>query len=183
MTTTAVVGPRTGDKMSLYHNTGDYGTPTWVEICDIGDLSVDGFKRAMALLERRCNQFGKNIPSLFDPISFNFKLVHGLNSTIFHRMLSDHWYGSPREYAILNDDIAADGAEGLRLPALFEEFPWDQPLKDISNHQCKLSLAYMRYGDTEIDPAWVSASSSALTTSTSITTSTTAAPTTTTTTT
>lgn len=182
--TTAIAGPRTGDKMKLYHNTGTYETEVWVEICEIGDLSVDGFKRAVALLERRCKQWGKNIASLMDPISFGFKLVHGLSMDIFHRMLTDHIYGYVREYLILNDDIAADGAEGLRLPSIFEEFPWDQPLKDVSSHQCKLSLSYMVDANSvEIDPAWVEATSSAVSASTDITTSTTAAPTTTTTTT
>ena len=162
-------GPKTGDKMKLYHNTGTYETPVWAEICEIGDLSVDNFKRAVALLERRCSQFGKNLPSLLDPISFTFKLLYGLSSTIFYRMMTDHWYGYSREYAILDGDLAIDGTEGLRLPAIFEEFPWDQPLKDVSSHQCKLSLAYKLDANlAEINPAWVEASSSTLTVSTDI---------------
>lgn len=180
--TTAIAGPRTGDKMKLYINLGNHETEVWTEVCNIGDLSVGDFKRAVALLERRCKQFGKNLPSLMDPISFNFKLIHDPDSTVFDAMITDFFYGYAREYAILNDSMLADGAEGLRLPAIFEEFPWDQPLKDVSSHACKLSLTYMEdAGGIEIDPEWVVSASSAVSAGGSVSSTTTTTTTTTTT--
>jgi hypothetical protein len=171
--------------MKLYINTGTHETEVWSVICNIGDLSVGDLKRAVALLERRCSNWGKNLASLMDPIGFNFKLIHDVDAVNFNVLLTAFMYGTVYEFAIMNDDILADGAEGLRLPAIIEEFPWDQPLKDVSSHAVKLSLAYKQdVNNVEIDPEWVIAASGDVTQggSFSATTTTTAAPTTTTTT-
>jgi hypothetical protein len=153
-----VVGARTGANMFLYLNGGTNASPVWTAICEIGDLNVD-MKRAVAVVERRCNAWSKNIPSLLDVIGVTFKMIHGLGVTQYMMIRSLFFSGAACQYAIMNNAITVAYTEGLVLPALVEEFPWDQPLKDVVNHQVKLSTAMMFESlydeDTEVDPYWM----------------------------
>lgn len=154
----AMVGPRTGSNMFLYINDGTITVPAWELICEIGDLNVD-LKRSQAVVERRCSAWSKNIPSLLDVVGVTFKMIHGLGAADFV-LIRDLFFNSyPAQFAIMNSPITDNDAEGLVLPAGVEEFPWDQPLKDVVNHQVKLSTAMMFEDDydetSEVDPYWM----------------------------
>ena len=151
--TAAMTGPRTGKKMCAYLNTGTVATPVWDTVDEIGDLNLD-WKRAVATLERRANEFAKVLPSLFDVIGVTFKLHYGLDTTTYDLIRADFVNGDVNEWAIMDTDITHTGAQGLRLPVLVEEFPWAQPLTDVAGHDVKLSCAYMEESSTEVDPSW-----------------------------
>jgi hypothetical protein len=57
------------------------------------------------------------------------------------------------EWAIMSNPIAYDSI-GLRCPFIVEQFPWDQPLEDVSGHDVRLAIGYMVSGGTEVDPSW-----------------------------
>lgn len=147
-------GPKTGHRMKAYINTGTVATPTWTLVCEIGDLSIPDLSRGLAELKRRCKDYTKNLATLIQSISVEFRLHHGLGATVFDQIVSDFFAGTPSEWAIMNGDITTSDNEGLRLPALVEQFPWDQPLEDVSGHDVRLAIAYMEESATEVDPSW-----------------------------
>ncbi|MGW8178346.1 MAG: hypothetical protein ACWGQW_06210 [bacterium] len=153
---TLQTGPRTGHRMKFYYNSATIETPTWVEVGNIEDLDVD-YKRSMATIERRANDFAKNLPSLVDVIGVSFKLFFGFDkATIWDAIRDAFVAGTPLQVAVCEDTITESGCEYLSIPILVEEFPWSQPLKDASSHAVKLSCAYMENAtNVEVDPAWV----------------------------
>jgi hypothetical protein len=147
--------PVVGHKMKLYRNTGTIEVPTWQEICEIGDVSIPDLAMGLAELKRRCNNFTKNLATLIQSISVEFRMIHGLGQTVFDGIRGDFFAGNAKEFAVYNGDIATSGNEGLRLPALVEQFPWDQPLEEVSGHDVRLAVAYYEEpAGTEIDPSW-----------------------------
>jgi hypothetical protein len=145
--------PKTGHKMKLYKNTGTYASPVWLLVAEIGDVTLSEFTRGLAELKRRANNFTKNLPSLFQSITLDFRLHFGLAQTVYEGIRDDHFAGTPREWAIMANDITYD-AHGLRCPFLVSQFPWDQALEDVSGHDVQLAIAYMLSGGTEVDPSW-----------------------------
>lgn len=147
--------PNTGHKMFLYRNTGTVAVPVWTVVAEIGDVSIPDFSMGLSELKRRANNFTKNLASLIQGIAIEFRLHHGLDSTNYTALRTNFLAGTAEEWAIMGGDITDSGSEGLRVPVLVENFPWDQPLEDVSGHDVRLAIAYMEEpAGTEIDPAW-----------------------------
>lgn len=146
---------KTGHNMKLYINEGSVASPTWTEIAQVGDVSIPDLSRGVAELKRRGNDFTKNLASIIQSISVEFKMFHGLEATMFGTLQAAFFAATPYEYAVMDGDITVTGNQGLRLPALIEQFPWDQPLEDVSSHDVRLAVAYMEDSGTEIDPSWL----------------------------
>lgn len=147
------MAPTVGKNMKLYRNTGTVATPTWTEVAEIGDVSIPDLSRGLAELKRRSNDFVKNLAALIQSIAVEFTLVHGLDATNFDAIRQAFFNGTAEEYAVMNGDISTSGNEGLRVPVLVENFPWDQPLEEVSGHEVRLAVAYMDDGG-EVDPSW-----------------------------
>lgn len=148
------IGPRTGHDMKMYRNTGTVATPVWLLVDEVGDVSIPDLSRGLAELKRRANEFTKNLPSLIQSIAIEFRLHHGLDATNFDAIRTAFFAGTVEEWAIFNEAIATTDSEGLRIPVLVENFPWDQPLEDVSGHDVRLAVAYMEEAAAEVDPAW-----------------------------
>jgi hypothetical protein len=147
-------GPQTGFSAKLYRNTGTVATPTWSEIAEIGDLSLNGMERSVAELKRRGKKFTKGLPSLINLMTVEFRFHSGLDGTNFDALNAAFFSGVVSEYAVMSGDITTSGEEGLRLPAFVSSFPWNQPLEDVIGHDMVLTLGYMVESTVEVDPNW-----------------------------
>jgi hypothetical protein len=144
----------TGTTMKLYYSTGTIATPVWVLVDEIGDVSMTNFSRGSAELKRRGKKFIKSMPTLISPAEIQFSFIHGLGSAAFTVIKDDFLAGTVKEWLMADGLVATVGTQGLRLPAFVMDFPWNQPLEDVSQHDIKLQLGYMTEGATEIDPSW-----------------------------
>lgn len=148
------MGPKTGHQMKLYRNTGTIAVPVWSEVAEVGDVSIADLTRGLAELKRRGSNFTKNLASLIQSIAIEFRLHHGMDADTFDAIRGNFFNGTVEEWAVMNDDISTIGSEGLRVPVIVENFPWDQPLEDVSGHDVRLAIAYMEETGTEVDPSW-----------------------------
>jgi hypothetical protein len=157
--------PRTGFAMKLYYATGNMNTPTWNEVGSVGDVNISSLSRGMAELKRRGSYYTKNLPSLFESITVEFTIPFGVSQTAYDQIRADFFSGTARLWAVMSGDITVSGVQGLVLPALVTQFPWDQPLEDVSNHNIQLSVAYLENSSgQELDPYWLVVGSSTTTT-------------------
>lgn len=147
--------PSVGKWMYFYYNTGTHAVPVWVAIAEIGDLNISDLSRNLAELKRRANVFTKNLPALISSITVEFKLIFGLGTTIHTALRTAFFAATVFEYAIMNDLVSSVGSEGLTLPAIIEQFPWNQPLETVSDHDVRLATGYLVQAGQEIDPAWM----------------------------
>lgn len=149
-------GPKVGHKMALYRNTGTVDTPVWQEIEEVGDVNLDGLEITEAELKRRANDWTKSLPALFGAFTVTFRYIHGLGQTVFNAIRTDFLAQTTREYAIVNGDISTEGTQGFRFAGYQGAFPWNQPLEDVSGHDCVLRHAYYEdAGGDEVDPSWM----------------------------
>ncbi len=145
---------KTGAQMNLYYNSGTHASPTWVEIEEVGDVSIADFSMGIAELKRRGNSFTKGLATLLQQIAIEFRLIHGVGATVFDTLRAAFLAGTVKEYAIMNGAIATSGTQGLRMFGIIEQFPWDQPLEDVSGHDVRVVCAYAEEGGSEVDPDW-----------------------------
>lgn len=164
----AVFQPITGQKMKAYINTGTHPTPVWTEVSNIGDLQIADLTRNMAELKRRNNDFTKNLPSLIATIAVEFRLHFGMTKTVYDAIRGDFFNGTCREWAIMNGAIATSGNQGLTLPALVQNFPFDQALENVAGHDVRICTGYKEdeVNGGELDPYWYIVGTTTTTTTT-----------------
>ena len=148
-------GPNTGGNMKLYRNTGTYGTPVWVLMGDIGDVNIPDMARTIAELKRRSSAFTVGLAALIQMISIEFKFIHGLDATNFTALRTAFFAGTAEEWAVMDGLVATVGNQGLRCPVVIEQFPWQQNLEDVSDHDIVAKAAYYESpAGTAREPVW-----------------------------
>ena len=164
----ATFQPQTGHTMRLYRNTGTHPTPVWNHVNEIGDLTISDLSRILAQLKRRANGFTKNLPSLIDSIAVEFRLHWGLGKTQYDGIRNDFFNATVREWAIMNGAIETSGNQGLTAPFIVEQFPWEQPLENVSGHDVRLAVGYKEdeTNGGELDPYWYVVGTTTTTTTT-----------------
>lgn len=159
----------TGGNMKMYRNTGTDGTPVWVLVPSVEDVSIPDFERSMAELKMRSSQFASNLAAIIQTISVNFKLWYGIDSTNFSALQQCFFQGIAEEWAIMDDLITTTGSQGLRIPMLVAQFPFDQALEAAASLDVTLKTAYMESPPgTRIDPSWYTVAGGTSTTTTSL---------------
>ena len=90
-------GPKVGQRMKLYRNSGTTATPVWQEISDVGDVTLDGMELGTAELKRRSSIWVKVLAALFS--AFNLNVQRGARPRRddlhrnAHRLLCPHRAG------------------------------------------------------------------------------------------
>jgi hypothetical protein len=145
------MGVKTGNEAKAYHNTGTYGTPVWDEITNIRDLTVSVEKNKIDASKRgstwRLNKFG------LKDASVDFQMLFDEDDTDF-AVIRDMFFAAPaaatQEFALMSEDIATVGSEGLRALMEVASFTKNEPLEDVQT--VDVSLAPVPSSDA--DPAW-----------------------------
>jgi hypothetical protein len=147
--------PKTGHRMKLYRNTGTVAIPVWAEVGQIGDVSISDLTRLLAQLKRRASNFTVNLASILDSVGVEFRLHFGLGATEYTAIRTAFFAGTTAQWAIMSGDITVVGEEGLVMPAIVEQFPWDQALESVSGHDVRLASGYMVDAGSDVDPEWM----------------------------
>jgi hypothetical protein len=149
---------KVGHKMKLYRNTGTVLVPVWTLVAQVQDVGIPELSMGLAELKRRASNFTKNLATLIQSIAIEFRLIHGLDATNFDDIRTNFFAGTAEEWAVMDGLIATVGSQGLRCPVLVADFPWDQPLEEVSGYDVRLAVAYFEEGGVEIEPNWYTAS-------------------------
>lgn len=147
------MGAQTGHDLKLYYNTGTHASPTWVEITQVEDVMVDEFRYDQAELKRRSTRFVLFLNTVLRA-GFSFKLFHGVGITIYDDLRDAFLNRTPTEFYIADGAAATAGTEGLRIFCQLTDFPWDQPLTEVSAHQVKARPTYVEESGSEVLPDW-----------------------------
>lgn len=151
----AIFSPRTGYSMALYLNTGTTSSPVFNLVSEVGDVSISDLSRVLAQLKRRANGYTKNLPAMMDSMSVEFRLHFGLGKTVYDLIRAAFFNATPYIWLVLAaPNPNTTGNQGLSIPAVIEQFPWDQPLENVSGHDVRLAITYMEESGTEVDPFW-----------------------------
>lgn len=144
-----------GNDMKAYHNTGTNGSPTWVEMKQIGDVTVD-LNVGEAEVDLRESNWILNLPA---------KLSAGINialasnpgmTTVFDVLRTNFFARTIKQYAICNGVLATTGTEYFKAFCLISSFPWAQPTQEMASHDMTLALAWQEEpAGTLIEPSWV----------------------------
>jgi len=144
---------KVGNDHKFYYNSGTNDSPTWVEICIIGDMTVD-LNVSDAEVDLRCSPWVLNLPAKHTG-NFNFFLASSQGYQIWQTLRSYYFARTITQYASASGAIAVAGTEYFKAYGHFSAFPWAQPTQEIGSHDATLSLSWKEDSNgAVINPSW-----------------------------
>lgn len=145
--------PKTGFDLYVYYNTATHAIPTWSLISQVEDVAVDQLAWDTAELARRSSRILLELPTVMR-VGARFKLWHGLSATVFDALRGKFFARTVTEFLLFNGPVATVGSEGLRMGCIIKEFPWDQPLREISSHDVRIVPTFFEESGAEVELDW-----------------------------
>jgi len=138
-----------GINARLYYNTGSYGSPTWVVINDIKDLSL-GLPKEDGDATTRGSGGWKAHGSALKDASVEFKLQKKVTSQATLTALRNAYLNSTQiELLVLDGDIGTSGSEGLRATCEIFDCSRDESMANPITYNIKALPA-----DADNPPSW-----------------------------
>lgn len=115
----------------LYRNTATYGSPTWVIVENVRDLTASD-TYAEADVSRRntgASAYKQTEPTLRE-MSFEWDMVYDPSDADFTALLGFHQARTLVEFAFSDGVIATTGTKYFRIECKLFDFTMDEPLED-----------------------------------------------------
>ncbi|MBT6153666.1 MAG: hypothetical protein HOH82_03130, partial [Planctomycetaceae bacterium] len=124
---------RVGLSGKLYRNTATYATPTWSEIKNVRDLTLN-VEASEADASRRGGGGWREVLKALKDGGIEFELLHE-NGNADNTALRDAFFNDTNvDMLALDGDVATSGSEGLRMTVAVMNFSRSEPMEDSMTH-------------------------------------------------
>jgi len=123
------MGVKLGLDAKLYRNTGTSGSPTWVEMTNVKDLTLS-LEAGEADVTTRGNAGWRATLAALKDASIEFEMMWDTADAAF-TAIKDAFFGSTSvEFAVMDGDIETTGSQGLRAVMSITNFSRSEPLEE-----------------------------------------------------
>ena len=130
-----------GMNAKLYRNTGTYGTPTWNEITNVRDVTLN-MDTEEADVSTRANAGWGAVSVAIKNAALEFEMVWDTADDDFTAIKDAYFNGTNIDLAAMDGDITVSGKQGLRAVFTVTGFSRQEPLKDALKVSVTLKPAY-----------------------------------------
>ena len=123
------MGVRLGMEARLYRNSASYATPTWVEVTNVKDVTLNMEKGEADVTTRANNGWRATVGTLKDA-SVEFQMVWDTADAGFTEIQQAFFGNTPIEFAIMSGDITDPESEGLRATCDIFSFTRNEALEE-----------------------------------------------------
>lgn len=148
---------RIGLDGKLYRNTGTYASPTWTEIDNVKDVSFSCDADKADVTTRRSDGWKEYLMTLFDA-GIEFEMVWDTEDANFTAIQDAFFSRGNLDIAVMDGDIAVDGAEGLRATVGVAKFGRKEPLAEAMT----VDVSLVPVKNDNSPPEWVVVSGGSL---------------------
>lgn len=118
-----------GMEAKLYRNGGSFGTPTWSELTNVKDVTLN-LEKGEADVTTRANNGWKATAATLKDASVEFEMVWDTTDTGFTAIQQAYFNNTPIELAVMDGPIATAGSQGLRATMQINNFSREEKLED-----------------------------------------------------
>ena len=123
------MGFKLGMEARLYRNTGTYETPTWTEIDNVKDVTLN-LETGEADVTTRANNGWRATAATLKDGSVEFEMVWDTADAGFTAVQEAYFDNTSIEFAVMDGDIATSGTQGLRATMAVTNFSRNEPLEE-----------------------------------------------------
>jgi hypothetical protein len=114
----------------LYRNTGTYASPTWVEVTNIGDVTLSDSYEEANVTRRASGGFSETEPTLRN-LELSFQTFNIAADADYLAFLDAHTGRTAIDIQVLDGDRTATGTRGVRAWFKVTSFTRNQSLSDV----------------------------------------------------
>ena len=133
----------------LYRNTGQYATPTWSEIVNARDVTLN-LEAGEADASRRGGGGWRETLAALKDASIEFDLLYHKADAEFTALKDAFFSRTPLDILALDGDSATTGSQGLRLIAQVTGFSRNEPLEEALT----VSVTLKPTPNADSPPSW-----------------------------
>ncbi len=137
----------------LYRNTGTYDTPTWVEMTNVKDLTLNLESGEADVTTRANNGWRATVATLKDG-SIEFEMVWDTEDAGFTAIKGAWFANTSIEFAIMDGGITDAGSQGLRATFSITKFSRNEPLEEALTVSVTAKPTYAEHA-----PEWMTVGS------------------------
>jgi hypothetical protein len=130
-----------GMEAKLYRNTGDYAEPTWTEVENVRDLTMNT-EKGSADVTTRGNSGWRAMAGTLKDLSVEFEMVYDTADEDFTAIQTAFMDNDQVEFAVMDGDITEAGTQGIRATFEVMNFSQSEPLEEAIIVSVTLSAAY-----------------------------------------
>ena len=123
------MGVRLGLDAKLFLNSGSYASPTWEELPNVKDLTLNVEAGEADASTRGNGGWRATLATLKDG-SIEFEMIWDTADAGFTAIKDAFFNNTPIEFAALDGDVATAGSQGLRATMAITNFSRNEPLEE-----------------------------------------------------
>lgn len=143
------MGVKLGLDAKLYRNTGTHGSPTWNEVTNVKDLTLNLEAGEADVSTRGNGGWRANIATLKDA-SLEFEMVWDTADDDFTAIRTAFLTNGSIEFAVLDGASTVAGSQGLRALMAITNFSRSEPLEEAISVSVTAKPTY-----SEDPPEWM----------------------------
>lgn len=147
------MGVKLGMDAKLYRNLGSYETPTWAEVKNVKDVTLNLEAGEADVTTRGNAGWRANIATLKDA-SLEFEMVWDTDDDDFSAIRQAFLSSGAVEFAVMDGDIETEGSQGLRATMAITGFSRSEPLEEAISVSVTAKPTY-----ADNPPEWMTVSS------------------------
>ncbi len=140
-----------GYNAKLYRNTGTHGSPTWVEMTNVKDLTLNMDLDEADVTTRGNAGWKANVATLLDG-SIEFEMVYDPTDASFTAVQTAFFTRAAIEFAAMDGPIATTGSQGLKATCMVKQFSVEEKLAEALTVKVTIKPTY-----SVNPPAWYTA--------------------------
>ncbi len=144
---------RLGRAAKFYRNTGNYASPTWVEIENVADVNVSPLAKDKIDLTRRASGGWKEYLSAQKDFEVTGDLIQDLADADYTAIRDSFLNDTALEYLVLSGPVNTAGEEGIRFTGEVIKFDRSEAVADAQKH----AIAICPSAQAANPPAWYTA--------------------------
>jgi len=141
---------RLGMDAKLYRNTGTYAAPTWVEVSNVKDVTLN-LEKGEADVTTRANAGWRATVGTLKDASIEFQMVWDTVDAGFDAIRQAFFNNTPLEFAVMDGDITDPDSEGLRATFDIFNFTRNEALEEAILVDVSIKPTY-----ADNAPEWIS---------------------------
>jgi len=118
-----------GIDAKLYRNTGSHAAPSWNEVSNVRDVTLN-LEAAEADVTTRANAGWRATVASLRDASVEFEMVWDTADEDFNAFRDAYLNGTTIEVAVLDGDLETSGTQGLRATVAVMSFSRSEPLEE-----------------------------------------------------
>jgi len=145
---------RLGMNAKLYRNTGDYTSPTWTEVDNVKDLTLN-LEKGEADVTTRANQGWRATVGTLKDASVEYQMVWDSGDADFVAVRTAFFSNQAIEFAVMDGDINDTESQGLRATFDILSFTRNEALEEAITFDVTMKPTYAANA-----PQWINGSGS-----------------------